>query len=230
MSLPSDRQRYRVMATLIVLHVTIIAASNYLVQIPFQLFGFNTTWGAFTYPFIFLATDLTVRLFGSALARRIVFWVMFPALIVSYFLSVLFVHGDFAGWAALAIFNIDVGRIVLASFSAYLVGQLLDITVFRRLRQLRTWWIAPTASTIFGTLADTMVFFSIAFAGCRNVFMATHWPELAAADYAFKLVISLGMFVPLYGVLLGWLQSHLSALGLEGLQLRAERTTRVGAS
>ena len=51
----------------------IIAASNYLVQFPFQIFGIFTTWGAFSFPFIFLATDLTVRIFGAPLARRIIF-------------------------------------------------------------------------------------------------------------------------------------------------------------
>ena len=56
-------------------HVVIIAASNYLVQLPMTLFGLHTTWGAFTFPFIFLATDLTVRIFGAHLARRIIFCV-----------------------------------------------------------------------------------------------------------------------------------------------------------
>ncbi len=41
--------------------------------VPFQIFGIHTTWGAFSFPFIFLATDLTVRIFGSHLARRIIF-------------------------------------------------------------------------------------------------------------------------------------------------------------
>ncbi|GAM65948.1 putative preQ0 transporter [Vibrio ishigakensis] len=55
-------------------HLLVIASSNYLVQLPFTVFGFHTTWGAFTFPFIFLATDLTVRIFGAKLARRIIFW------------------------------------------------------------------------------------------------------------------------------------------------------------
>lgn len=219
MTFRSNRQRWQIMSVLVLLHITVIAASNYLVQIPFTLFGFNTTWGAYTYPFIFLVTDLTVRLFGAPLARRIIFRVMFPALIVSYLLSVLFVDGHFAGWQALTTPNIMVSRIVAASFTAYLCGQLMDITVFRRLMRLKAWWVAPAASAIFGTLLDTLVFFSIAFAGSSNAFMAAHWPELAAADYAFKLVFSLGLFVPLYGVLVGWLQRQLlTFLGQGGIE------------
>ncbi len=78
-------------------HILIIAASNYLVQFPFEVFGFHTTWGAFTFPFIFLATDLTVRIFGQRLARRIIFWVMLPALALSYAVSVLFHEGAWTG-------------------------------------------------------------------------------------------------------------------------------------
>ena len=52
-------------------HILIIAGSNYLVQLPITIFGFHTTWGAFSFPFIFLATDLTVRIFGAGLARKI---------------------------------------------------------------------------------------------------------------------------------------------------------------
>ena len=55
------------LAGLIAFHIFIIIASNYLVRLPITLFGWHTTWGAFSFPFIFLATDLTVRLLGRAL-------------------------------------------------------------------------------------------------------------------------------------------------------------------
>ena len=89
-------------------HVAIIAASNYLVQLPINLFGLHTTWGAFTFPFIFLATDLTVRIFGAELARRIIGVVMMPALLVSYLLGVLFFEGQYQGAGQLAEFNLFV--------------------------------------------------------------------------------------------------------------------------
>ena len=73
-------QQRKALVWLSFFHILVIAASNYLVQFPFELFGFHTTWGAFTFPFIFLTTDLTVRIFGRQLARRIIFWVMLPAL------------------------------------------------------------------------------------------------------------------------------------------------------
>ena len=182
---------------LIAFHMLIIIASNYLVQLPMTLFGWQTTWGAFSFPFIFLATDLTVRLLGKTPAR-----VMLPALIASYGVSVLFQSGSFAGVGALQEFNLFVARIALASFLAYVLGQLLDIQVFDRLRSLRQWWVAPAASTLLGNLLDTFAFFSIAFWHSSDPFMAEHWVEIASVDYVIKLAVSLLLFVPLYGMLL----------------------------
>src|SRR5699024_415867 len=78
-------------------HIIIVASSNYLVQFPISIFGFKTTWGAFTFPFIFLATDLIVRFFGPQLGRRIIFYAMFPALAVSYLVTVGFRNGTWLG-------------------------------------------------------------------------------------------------------------------------------------
>ena len=198
-----DSARTRVaLAALVGFHVFIIIASNYLVQFPMELLGWQTTWGAFSFPFIFLATDLTVRLLGKQPARRVIARVMLPALLVSYLVSTLFHEGSFSGWAALASLNLFVLRISIASFAAYAIGQLADIQVFDRLRRLPQWWIAPSASTIFGNLLDTLVFFSIAFWHSSNSFMAEHWVEIAWVDYVIKLAISLIFFIPLYGILL----------------------------
>lgn len=195
--------------TLVALHIAIIIASNYLVQLPFELFGVHTTWGAFTFPLVFVITDLTVRLIGAPAARRVVARVMLPALVASYVVSVLFYEGRFNGWTALGDFNGFVFRIALASFVAYVIGQLADITVFARLRQLPQWWVAPAASTVVGGLLDTFVFFSVAFHRSSDAFMAEHWLEIATVDYATKLAFSLLALVPLYGAalkaLLRWL-------------------------
>lgn len=190
------------LAWLIGFHVLIIIASNYLVQLPFTLFGFHTTWGAFSFPFIFLASDLTVRLLGKQTARRVIARVMLSALMVSYVVSVLFQEGAFRGVEALGQFNSFVLRISLASFLAYVCGQLLDIQVFDRLRQLPQWWIAPSASMILGNLLDTFVFFSVAFWRSSNEFMAANWVEIASVDYATKVVVCIMLFVPLYGLVL----------------------------
>src|SRR5690606_26779274 len=201
MSIAPSRLR-SALAWLVAFHVLIIIASNYLVQLPFTLFGFHTTWGAFSFPFIFLASDLTVRLLGKQAARRVIARVMLPALAVSYVVSVLFQEGAFRGFEALGQFNTFVLRISLASFMAYVCGQLLDIQVLDRLRRVPRWWIAHTASMIFGNLVDTFVFFSVAFWRSGNEFMAANWVEIGAVDYVIKVVICIMLFVPLYGIML----------------------------
>lgn len=136
---------------------------------------------------------------------------MIPSLIASYALSVLFYEGVFQGFGALSDFNLFVARIAAASLMAYVLGQILDVHVFNRLRQLRSWWIAPAASTVIGNGLDTLAFFGIAFYQSPDPFMASHWQEIALADYGFKLIISLGLFIPMYGVLLAFLVKKITA-------------------
>ena len=211
-------QRKKALVWLSLFHLLVITSSNYLVQLPISIFGFHTTWGAFSFPFIFLATDLTVRIFGAPLARRIILAVMIPALLISYGVSALFYMGEWQGFAALTSFNLFVARIAAASFMAYALGQILDVHVFNRLRQSRHWWLAPTASTLFGNISDTVAFFFIAFWRSPDPFMAAHWGEIAIVDYCFKVLISIVFFLPMYGMLLNMLlkkladKSDLSAL------------------
>ncbi|GGQ05195.1 7-cyano-7-deazaguanine/7-aminomethyl-7-deazaguanine transporter [Shewanella litoralis] len=199
----------RALMLLVSFHILIICASNYLVQLPFQLFSYHTTWGAFSFPFVYLATDLTVRIFGQQAARSIILKAMIPALLVSYLVGVLFHQGQLQAFSALAEWNSFVFRIAFASFVAYLIGQLMDITVFAKLRRAKAWWVAPATSTLIGNLVDTLVFFSVAFYASSDTFMATHWPEIATVDYGFKLIVSLGLFLPAYGVLLKVLQDKI---------------------
>lgn len=215
----TKEQRIRALYQLSFFHILIITSSNYLVQLPFTIFGFHTTWGAFTFPFIFLTTDLTIRVFGASLARKIIFVVMIPALIISYVISVVFFKGEWLGFSELTTFNLFVARIALASFSGYLVGQLMDITVFSYLRRNHRWWIAPSAAAFMGNLIDTIVFFFVAFYRSDDAFMASNWLEIAMVDYFFKLLICALFFLPLYGILLNYIlkkmsqQQRLSVIG-----------------
>lgn len=214
----SDQQKRNSLIILSFFHIFIITASNYLVQIPFEVtlpfteFSFHSTWGALTFPFIFLATDLTVRIFGAKEARWIIFVVMIPALIISYIVSVLFSEAAYQGIAALSEFNTFVFRIAFASFTAYVFGQLLDVYVFNHLRQLKTWWIAPSSSMVFGSLADTFLFFAIAFYASSDAFMAENWVQIGFVDYLSKLFIGILLFVPAYGVMLNLILRKLADL------------------
>ena len=208
----THRQFLKALVWLSLWHIAIIAASNYLVQFPFEIGPVANTWSAFTFPFIFLATDLTVRIFGPKLARVIIFCAMIPALALSYAIGAVFADGGFVGWQALKTFDLFVFRIALASFSAYAIGQLLDVIAFNRLRQKSQWWAAPAMSTILGSAADSVVFWTIAFWRASDPCMAQHWISIGLADYACKITISILFFLPAYGVLLKVLSKKLTTV------------------
>jgi uncharacterized PurR-regulated membrane protein YhhQ (DUF165 family) len=192
----------------------IIAGSNYLVQFPVHatLGAINLadllTYAAFTFPVAFLVTDLTNKLFGAAAARKVVF----------------------AGFAIAVIVSIIVAspRIAIASGSAFLISQLLDVSVFDRLRT-GTWWRAPLISSMLGAVVDTFVFFSLAFAASLSFLgegldfavqpapllgvMATEaprWVSWALGDLVVKVSMALVLLAP-YGVLRGALERRMSA-------------------
>lgn len=145
----------------------IVASANYLVQFPVNDW---LTWGAITYPLSYFVTDLTNRMRGPAVARRVV-WVGFAlAVALSAWLAGL--------------------RIALASGTAFLLSQMLDIRVFDRLRQ-RGWWQPPLFSSVVGSAVDTVLFFGLAFYGTNMP-----WVTLAIGDYGVKLGIALAMLAP----------------------------------
>src|SRR5690606_3419125 len=121
------------------------------------------TWGAFTYPVAFLVTDLTNRTLGPRAARIVIAAGFALAVALS-----LLVH-----W-----------RIALASGSAFLTAQLLDVSIFNRLRQAQ-WWKAPLVSSALSAVVDTALFFSIAFAGT-----GTPWMQWALGDLGVKLAMA----------------------------------------
>lgn len=176
---------------LVLLHIVIICISNILVQYPFSLLGYKTTWGAFSYPLIFILTDLTTRLLGGNTARQVVFRAMLPGLMLSVLISQLAHQPTTVSL-----------RIAVAGLIAYLLGQLLDISIFQKIKGSSRWWVAPSTSSILGNIFDTYCFFFIAFFNCSNPFLSAHWPEIATVDLCFKLLINVCSFVPLYGFLL----------------------------
>lgn len=184
-------------------HIFLIALSNVLVQFPFQCFGLNTTYGAFTYPFIFILSDLNTRLYGKQAAFSVIFKAMLPALVISFVIS------SYSLWhvAMAEPFWLSF-RVSVASFIAYVCGQLMDIHIFSSLRQRRPWYIAPTISSILSNTFDTFCFFAIAFYHSSHPFMREHWMDVASVDLFFKCLISLVAFVPIYGLILSRLQSR----------------------
>lgn len=190
----------------------VVAASNYLVQFPVEhvVGGINLadtlTWGAFTYPIAFLVTDLTNRRFGPAAARKVV---------ISGFVLAIVVPMIF--WTLDEAFTTP--RILIASGTAFLVAQLLDVTIFDKLRRM-TWWKAPMASSLIGSVIDTLLFFGIAFSasfafvdalfgsedgslafpvpflGIGGETEVLLWISLAVGDLMVKVLVALALLAP----------------------------------
>lgn len=181
---------------LMIAHITIIALSNYLVQFKFEIAGHPLAVAAFTFPLVVVLTDLTVRLLGKATGRAVIGLAFIPAIAVSI-LVVL------AGGAPSSVAL----RIGLGSGIAYFISNLLDVYVFQYMREkYATWWIAPALSCVVSTFFDTYVFFFTAFANGANEFMAANWHIVATNQSLTKIVVSLLVILPAYGVLLNYLQ------------------------
>ena len=201
------RGRLAALAPFVAAMAAIVVLSNVLVQFPVQatLAGVNLadtlTWGAFTYPVAFLVTDLANRRLGPSRARRVVL----AGFVIAVALSIALASP----------------RIAIASGSAFLVAQMLDVSVFDRLRE-GAWWRAPLASSAIGSIVDTLVFFSLAFApafgaldfggadgslgfGVPLLGFGTEvplWTSLALGDLIVKALVALALLGP-YGALRG---------------------------
>jgi len=147
--------------------VLIVVSANILVQTPVNDW---LTWGAVTYPFTFLVVDLANRYYGPRAARRVVYVGFIVALVLS-------------AWLATP-------RIAVASGSAFLCAELLDVIIFDRLRR-RAWWLPPLVSTLISSVVDTAVFFTLAFYGTDMP-----WVTLAIGDLGVKIALALFALLP----------------------------------
>ena len=185
------------------LHILIIAISNYIVQFKFDFYGHPIALAAFTFPLVVVLTDLTVRMLGKETGRAVIGLAFIPAIIVSMAVVKLGGAPDSVAF-----------RIGLGSGVAYFVSNMLDVYVFQYLREkYSTWWIAPALSSIVSTFLDTYAFFFTAFAYGANEFMAANWHIVATNNSISKILISLLVILPSYGLLLNYLQNKINQRG-----------------
>lgn len=194
---------------------TVVVASNILVQF---LFGNWLTWGAFTYPFAFLVTDLMNRLYGPSQARKVIF----AGFVVGVICSLVGTQIMLEFGPAVTL------RIAIGSGTAFLVAQLTDVLVFDRLRA-GSWWRAPLVSSVIGSSLDTALFFTIAFSATLVFIepsndvswagevlpilgfgpMAPLWVSLGIADFFVKMLLAMLALIP-FRVLSERLRTRLS--------------------
>ncbi len=186
----------------IVAMALVVLISNILVQF---LLGSWLTWGALTYPFAFLITDLTNRFYGKNAAAKVVLC----GFVIGVFCS-------FMGTQIIGEFGpLVTFRIAIGSAIGFLVAQLLDISIFNALRN-KKWWKAPLISSFLGSAIDTTIFFFIAFSASLAFLepsndiswalqkipilglfgLAPLWISLALADFLLKMALIIFSLVP----------------------------------
>lgn len=175
---------------------------------------FNLTAGVVIWPVVFITTDLINEYFGKPGVKRISY--LTAALIAYAFLIIFLTIGlPPAQWwldanskdAAGNAFNIDYAfgkifgqglRIILGSLTAFLVGQLVDVFVFQRLKAItgaKHLWLRATGSTLVSQFIDSYVVLFIAFSG---VFTTRQIVAIGITNYLYKFVVAIALTPLIY--------------------------------
>jgi uncharacterized integral membrane protein (TIGR00697 family) len=171
--------KYNLFFILASLMALVVALSNYLVQFPVNYMGLQDllTYGAFSYPVAFLISDLSNRKYGPNSAKKIVYIGFLFGIFLTFYFST-----NYSDLISI--------RIAIASGTAFLVAQLIDINIFHRLRK-KIWFAAPLISSLIGSVIDTFLFFFISFYKT-----GVNWISLSFGDLLVKIFAALLMLVP----------------------------------
>jgi len=168
---------------------------------------FNLTAGAVIWPVVFITSDLINEYFGKPGVKRISY---LTAALIAYAFLVVFLAMDLppAQWwldanskdAAGNYFNMDFAfnkifgqgnRIIIGSLTAFLLGQLVDVFVFQKLRKVtgsKQLWLRATGSTLVSQLIDSFVVLYIAFYG---VFESSQIVAIGITNYIYKFTVAI---------------------------------------
>ena len=205
-------------------------------------FDFNLTAGTILWPFVFISTDIINEYFGKAGVKRISF---FTAGLIAYAFLIIGAstllepaqfwldsnsmdeHGNpfNVNTAFNTIFRQGLG-IIVASLTAFLIGQMVDVYVFQRLRKLsgtKMLWLRATGSTIVSQLIDSFVVLFIAF------YLLGNWSflfviQVGVMNYIAKGLLAL-LLTPLLYVAHTVIDNYLGKEDAEKLTEEAARSS-----
>jgi queuosine precursor transporter len=168
---------------------------------------FNLTAGVIIWPVVFITTDLINEYFGKPGVRLISY---FTAALIAYAFLILLMAINLppAEWWMEAnskdaqgnAFDMNFAfakifgqgqRIIFGSLVAFLVGQLVDVFVFQKLRKVtgsKYLWLRATGSTLVSQFVDSFVVLYIAFAG---IFSGKQIIAIGLTNYLYKLVVAI---------------------------------------
>ncbi|MCK4925658.1 MAG: queuosine precursor transporter [Spirochaetes bacterium] len=174
-----------------VISATIILMNIFVLK-GIRLLGLDATGGNVLYASIFLGTDIITEYYGAREARKAVF--------IGFFLSLLFLIASRfiilftpAPWDRFhetmdTLFS-PVWRIVIASITAYILSQNLDVITFTWLKGKfpNLLWLRNNASTWSSQIVDTALFCTIAFAGLYQMRIVA---GIMLSTYLLKIVVA----------------------------------------
>jgi len=176
---------------------------------------FNLTAGAVIWPVVFITSDLINEYFGKPGVKRISY---LAAAFIAYSFLVIYLTMKLppAQWWMDAnntdsggnYFNMDFAfnkilgqgqRIIVASLAAFLIGQLVDVYVFQKLRKMtghKMLWLRATGSTLVSQFIDSFVVLYLAFSG---IFSNQQILAIGITNYLYKFTVAIVLTPLIYG-------------------------------
>ena len=184
-----------------------------LFQVPTAVHVFTLSCGVILWPVVFVMTDLINEYYGRAGVRRLTFlaaavitWAFVALWLAQYVRAASFSPVDDRSFDRVFLQS---QWIIAGSISAFLLAQLVDVTVFWILRRRtgpRMLWLRATGSTLVSQLIDTFVvgFIGLYLPSVLGVsradepFTFAHFLNTASSGYVFKFVIAVAVTPVLY--------------------------------
>ena len=174
----------------------------------------NFTAGVLLWPFVFIMTDTINEYYGMR-GVRFISW-MAVALIIYAFLTAYLAIGlapaDFWVAANSSLGVPDIQRAyalvfgqglwtIAGSIVAFLIGQLIDVTVFHRIRRVtgeRHVWLRATASTAVSQVLDSFIVLYIAFVLGPQKWPVSQFLAVGTVNYVYKMAAAIALIPLLY--------------------------------
>lgn len=159
--------------------------------------------GAFLFPLVYIAGDVLTEVYGFRAARRIILVSFSMAILAALTFWLVQISPAAPRWENQAAYESILGfvpRIVAASVSGFLVGQLLNSWVLAKIKQRtseKKLWIRLIGSTAVGELADTVVFCTIAFYG---ILTGAEFLNYVIVGYLYKTLLEVVLLPVTYRV------------------------------
>lgn len=204
----------RLLVALAIYITSLIAANTLGLKLMPFLFGTHLSVAVFSFPVVFLMTDIVGEIYGKRVARQFVIAGFVSTLLwVSYMLvSDLMPWSKDALWVEKSydtVFGVSI-RISIASLLAFVIAEYQDVIAFfffRRKFGAEHFWIRSNLSNIWSQFLDTVIFTLIAFVGI------------------YPMSTLIGIIIPwwIYKVLMGFLYTPLSYVGLKLLKSKTSQ-------